>query len=385
LKPRRGKRATKAASASHISLFSGAGGLDLGIEKAGFSTLAFVEKDAAARATLVLNREHFSKSEAPVLNDALSTSGKDLLNASGLSVGQLDLLSGGPPCQPFSTAGHRLSIVDPRGSLFGRYLQVVSELRPRFFLLENVRGLLSAALEHRPLARRDAGNKPIRPTEVLGSFLNLVILPEINERLGYEVAYGLVNAADYGVPQARERVVFIASRDHELKSASIMDLMPPTHTSGVAKGRRSHVKLGEALRDLNDDGASMDYSPERKRVFDLIPEGRNWRFIRDEIGDSKLREVMGGAYSSTGGRVGFWRRLSWGKVSPTLPASPVQKATGLCHPSETRPLSVREYARVQQFRDDYAFAGSVAAQYRQIGNAVPVGLAEAMGKAVMAL
>jgi DNA (cytosine-5)-methyltransferase 1 len=180
-------------------------------------------------------------------------------------------------------------------------------------------------------------------------------------------------------------VVFIASRDHELNGATIKELMPPTHTSGTPNGLQPHVTLRGALEGLNDDGAKMGYSPERKRVFDLVPEGRNWRYIRDEHGAKVLRKVMGGAYDSTGGRVGFWRRLSWEKVSPTLPTSPVQKATGLCHPDETRPLSVREYARVQQFPDDYAFAGSVASQYRQIGNAVPVGLGKAIGDAVARL
>jgi len=371
---------------SHISLFTGAGGLDLGLEQAGFETLSLVEKDAPARATLRLNKEHhFSGLPDQVFEDVLSLSGEDLLNASGLGVGELDLLSGGPPCQSFSTAGHRLSVEDPRGSLFGRYLQLVGELRPRFFVIENVRGLLSAALEHRPLAERGPGNPPLRPEEELGSLLQLVILPEIIDRLGYEVAYGLVNAADYGVPQARERVVFIASRDHELNGASITDLMPPTHTSGTPSGLRPHVTLRNSLEGLSESGPGMRYSPERKRVFDLIPEGRNWRYIRDELGDEFLRKAMGGAYDSTGGRVGFWRRLSWDKVSPTLPTSPVQKATGLCHPAEIRPLSVREYARIQQFPDGYEFAGSVASQYRQIGNAVPVGLGKAIGEAVARL
>ena len=347
--------------------------------------MAFVEKDPAARTTLERNRNRFAIPAARVFEDVLDTSGEDLLNAGGIGAGELALLSGGPPCQPFSTAGKRMSLVDPRGSLFGRYLQLVSELTPRFFVIENVRGLVSAALRHRPLDLRGGGHLPLRADEELGSLLKLAVLPEMTGRLGYEVSFGLVNAADYGVPQARDRVVFIGSRDHELAGASIDELMPPTHTRSSPNGLSPWLTLRDALKGLHDDGPRMGYSPARKRIFDSIPEGRNWRYIRDELGDAALRDAMGGAYDSTGGRVGFWRRLAWHKVSPTLPTSPVQKATGLCHPDETRPLSVREYARIQQFPDDYEFAGSVAAQYRQIGNAVPVGLGRAIGEAMARL
>ena len=375
---------------SHVSLFSGAGGLDLGLGHAGFATLVAVEKNRYARATLQANREHFRSPDFTLFEDVDDLTGEDLLTAAGVQRGGLDLLSGGPPCQPFSTAGHRRSIVDPRGSLFGRYLQLVGELEPRFFVLENVRGVLSAALRHRPLALRGNGHWPLAPDEQLGSLLSQTILPTIRDRLGYQVTYGLVNAADYGVPQIRQRVIFIGSRDHELGEAgrtpAIAELLPPTHAKIPTLGLPAWRTLGDAMKGLVVAEPEVSkYSPTRAGVLGQVPSGKNWRYIRDNFQDDYLRSVMGGAYASAGGRVGFWRRLSFENPSPTLPASPIQKATSLCHPTETRPLSVREYARVQQFPDDYAFAGSTSAKYVQIGNAVPVGLAEAVGAAVARL
>ena len=126
----------------------------------------------------------------------------------------------------------------------------------------------------------------------------------------------------------------------------------------------------------------MEYSKERKRIYKMIPPGKNWRYIRDseKFTIEDLKNAMGGAYTSTGGRVGFWRRLSYDKWSPTVTTSPVQKATGLCHPTALRPLSIKEYARIQGFPDNWEFAGSIASQYRQIGNAVPIPLGSAIGK-----
>ena len=373
---------------SHVSLFSGAGGHDIGLEKAGFTTLACVEKDASALRTLRTNRESLGL-DTEYFEDVTAISGEDLLTAAGLGVGELELLSGGPPCQPFSTAGARQSVLDARGNLFGRYLELVGEIQPRFFVLENVRGLLSAALRHRPLDQRGADHPELEPEERLGSLLNDAILPALQESLGYQVTFGLVNAADYGVPQVRQRVLFIGSRDHELGSGPgagqpIEWLMPPTRSQDVLSGLPGRETLREALtQPLNESGGCLSYSSERRKIFERVPAGANWRYLRDNFGDEYTRTVMGGAYGSGGGKVGFWRRLSWDKPSPTLPTSPIQKSTGLCHPDETRPLSVSEYARIQQFPDTHEFTGTVASKYRQIGNAVPVGLAEAVGQAVM--
>ena len=373
---------------THISLFTGAGGLDLGLEQSGFTTVVAVEKDNHARETLQSNRACYRYPFFELFRDINETSGEDLLTSAGLRRGDLDLLSGGPPCQSFSTAGHRQSMTDPRGNLFGRFLDLVGETLPRFFVLENVRGVLSAAIRHRPLRLRGKGHAPLEPEEELGSLLDLVILPWITELLGYQVTYGLVNAANYGVPQNRNRVILIGSREHELfgrdASPEIESLLPVTHSKTGAGALPEWKTLGQALDGLEQTNPEfVNYSPARAEVLERVPQGRNWRFLRENFGDGYLRSVMGGAYSSTGGKVGFWRRLSFDNPSPTLPTSPIQKATSLCHPIETRPLSVQEYARVQQFPDGFEFVGTTSSKYVQIGNAVPVGLGKEIGGAVM--
>jgi DNA (cytosine-5)-methyltransferase 1 len=265
---------------------------------------------------------------------------------------------------------------------------MVHGTRPRFFVFENVRGILSAAIRHRPLHLRGPKAEPLDDEEELGSALKKVILPTLRDELEYEVVYGLVNAADYGVPQKRDRVLFFGSRDRELGSdrwpffeTAIERLMPATHSRDGTNGRPEWKTLGDALQGLRDDNPEfIPYSDARRRVLELVPPGKNWRFLRDNYGHEYLKEIMGGAYLAEGGKVGFWRRLDLAKPSPTVPASPIQKGTCLCHPLHTRPLSVREYARVQQFPDSYEFVGSTSSKYRQIGNAVPVGLGQAIGE-----
>ena len=371
-----------------LSLFSGAGGLDLGLEAEGFTTGIFVEVNRECRATLEANRSLFSAPLAPILGDITTLSAEDVLGAAGLSRGEVTLVAGGPPCQAFSTAGRRASVCDPRGSLFNDFVRMVEGIQPRFFVLENVRGILSAALKHRPLHLRGGSNPPLHDDEELGSFLRKLVLPALRERLGYEVVYGLANAADYGVPQMRWRALFIGSRDKELGSLDswpeempLTEIVPATH--GAAPGLEPWLTLDDALRGLAEERPEfVRYSPKREAVLKLVPAGKNWRYLRDTRDDGYLRDVMGGAYNAGGGKVGFWRRLSFDKPCPTVPASPIQKGTCLCHPVHTRPLTVREYARVQQFPDDYLFTGSVSAKYTQIGNAVPVGLARAVGLAL---
>lgn len=375
---------------TNISLFSGAGGLDLGLEAEGFATPVFVEIDRYARATLEANLHLLHCPEARLLGDITELSPQDVLDAAGLCPGEATLVAAGPPCQSFSTAGRRGSITDPRGSLFSHFVEVLEGIRPRFFLLENVRGILSAALKHRPLHLRGPGNLPLDEDEELGSLLRKVIIPGLRERLGYEVVYGLVNAADYGVPQVRRRALFLGSRDAEFGShrwlpgaMPLAELMPPTHAEGLVLGRRPWLTLRDALTELAENEPEyVRYSRGREAALERVPPGKNWRYLRDTYGHEYLKEVMGGAYDAGGGKVGFWRRLTFDKPCPTVTASPIQKGTCLCHPVETRPLTVREYARAQQFPDEYVFAGPISSRYSQIGNAVPVGLARAVGRAL---
>lgn len=365
-----------------ISLFSGAGGLDLGLERAGFETRVMVEVDRDARATVEANRQFFGGRDFPILDDITQVSPHEILEQAGLAPGEATLVAGGPPCQSFSTAGRRQSLGDPRGSLFIYFADVIQVARPRFFVMENVRGLKSAAIKHRPLNERGPDHPPLEPQEEPGSALRVIL--EQFDSLGYQYVWGIANAANYGVPQLRERLIIIGSRDHELPAVarSSVDLLEQTH------GPDDYVTLGDAIAALPPhEPTGTRYSPARAEVFSRIPEGQNWRYIRDsaEFDDAYLREIMGGAYHADGGRVGFFRRLSRFEPAPTLPTSPVQKSTGLCHPTELRPLSVQEYAAVQQFPCDMQFSGSVASQYKQIGNAVPVGLGEAIGKALVKL
>jgi len=373
-----------------VSLFTGAGGLDLGLEGEGFSSRAFVEIDRDAQATLRTNRDLWSVPDAPILGDITQLTADQILQTAGLAPAEAILVAGGPPCQSFSTAGRRGSVTDPRGTLLAHFARMIDGIKPRYFVFENVRGILSAAIRHRPLNLRLPGSSPLADDEELGSVLKRVILPMLRDELGYEVVYGLLNAADYGVPQTRQRVLFLGSRDREFGSdrwpfleMALPRLMTPTHSKSGEAGLPPWQTLGDALRDLEDPTVEfIPYSPNRRAILDKVPAGKNWRHLRDTRGDDYLRTVMGGAYGSDGGKVGFWRRLDFNRPSPTVPASPIQKGTCLCHPVETRPLSVSEYARVQQFPDEYIFEGTVASKYRQIGNAVPVGLASAVGRAL---
>lgn len=355
-------------SRSVISLFSGALGLDLGLEAAGFDVRVAVERNRFACETIRANRPDLPLIDRSI-EDVHTT---EILEAGRLEVGEPTLLTAGPCCQAFSTAGQRASLEDPRGVLFRHFLRVVREARPRFFVMENVRGILSAAIRHRPLKKRGPGFPPLQPDEELGSAFSL-ILRDL-ESLGYYVVFGLLNAADYGVPQTRERVVFIGSRDLEL-----VKIPSPTHREAGGRGFEQWVTLRDALAGLRS--YQSDYtplSPRNLRYLERIPAGGNWRSLPKTMQE----RALGGAYRSWGGRTGFLRRLSWHRPSPSLPTRPDSRATMLCHPRANRPLSVKEYARLQQFPDDWQFSGGLPQQYKQIGNAVPVGLGVAVGVAL---
>ena len=347
-----------------ISLFSGAMGLDIGMGNAGLNVVVGQDFDNACVETMKANGHNV------LSGDIRDIQPQELLDIAGLNVGEPFMICGGPPCQPFSTAGKRLGINDPRGSLFMDFIRMIDYIRPRFFVMENVKGIMSAPLKHVPTAERDDND----PDQRLGTVLD-VILAEF-DKLGYKTVYGLLDAVNYGVPQFRERFVLIGSRDHE-----DIFLPVPTHFQAHQNPAYRWKTVGDAIRDL--EGVSSEcatLSPERKKYLHMVPEGGNWRDLPEEL----IPAAMGGAYASGGGKVGFYRRLSYTQPSPMITTSPAQKATMLCHPKFDRPLSVKEYARIQQFPDDWVFVGTTAAKYRQIGNAVPVGLGTAIGLAVLA-
>lgn len=332
-----------------ISLFTGAMGLDIGLIRAGMNITIGQDFDTVCVSTAVANGHNV------IGGDIRGIQAADLLEKTGLAVGEPFLICGGPPCQPFSTAGKRLGINDPRGSLFMDFVRMIDYIRPRFFLMENVKGLISSKTQ-------------------FGTALD-VVLSEF-DKLNYKTVYGLLDAVNYGVPQFRERLIIIGSRDGE-----DVFLPFPTHFSMHQNAAYRWQTLGSVIKDMETSpGPCASFSLDRLKYLRMLHEGENWRNLPDDV----VEAAMGGAYHSGGGKVGFYRRLSYNEPSPTLVTSPVQKATMMCHPTQDRPLSVKEYARIQQFPDDWILTGTVASQYRQIGNAVPVGLAEQIGRAIIA-
>lgn len=346
-----------------ISLFSGAMGLDIGLGKAGLNVVIGQDFEPSCVETMKANGHNV------LGGDIREIKPETLLELTGLHVGEPFMICGGPPCQPFSTAGKRLGINDPRGSLFMDFIRMIDYIRPRFFVMENVKGIVSSPLKHVSTKERVKDD----PEQKLGTVLD-VILSEFN-KLGYKTVYGILDAVNYGVPQFRERFVLIGSRDNE-----DIFLPIPTHFQMHQNPDYRWKTVGEAIKDLeNNPGEYTPLSGDRKKYLHMVPEGGNWRDLPEEV----IPIAMGGAYESGGGKVGFYRRLSYKQPSPTITTSPAQKATMLCHPRQDRPLSIKEYARIQQFPDDWKFTGTISAQYRQIGNAVPVGLAEAIGRAII--
>ena len=346
-----------------ISLFSGAMGLDIGLGKAGLNVVIGQDSEPSCVETMEANGHNV------LGGDIREIKPETLLELTGLHIGEPFMICGGPPCQPFSTAGKRLGINDPRGSLFMDFIRMIDYIRPRFFVMENVKGIVSSPLKHVSTKERVKDD----PEQKLGTVLD-VILCEFN-KLGYKTVYGILDAVNYGVPQFRERFVLIGSRDNE-----DIFLPIPTHFQMHQNPDYRWKTVGEVIKDLESDpGEYTPLSGDRKKYLHMVPEGGNWRDLPQEI----IPVAMGGAYDSGGGKVGFYRRLSYSQPSPTITTSPAQKATMLCHPKQDRPLSIKEYARIQQFPDDWKFTGTISAQYRQIGNAVPIGLAEAIGRAII--
>ena len=353
-----------------ISLFSGAMGLDLGLEAAGLDIALALECNPFPVATIARNRPSLPLIDRPIED----VSSCEILETAQLEPGETFAVVGGPSCQVFSTAGQRKSLGDPRGTMFQHFVRVIHETQPEFFIMENVQGLLSAAVRHRPLKQRGPGYPPLEEEEELGSAFRVVA--ETLRHLGYYCVFDVLNAADYGVPQTRRRLVIVGSRDGRK-----VRMPEATHHSEAADGLAKWRTLGEALEGLNENDPDFYlFCPTKERYLKLIPEGGNWRNLPEDLKGIAL----GRAFQSWGGRSGFFRRLSRERPSPALTTRPDSKATTLCHPTELRPLTVGEYARIQQFPDDWVFEGTSRKKYEQVGNAVPLGLGTAIGNALVA-
>lgn len=353
-----------------ISIFSGAMGLDLGLERAGFVTKIAIDIDKSACATIRRNRPNL-----PIIEgDINKIAADEILEEAGLKRGEVTLLAGGSPCQSFSTAGRRRAFDDIRGKVLLRFIELVEEIQPKYFLLENVRGILSAKIKSRPSNEIGEGFPPLQEDEKKGSVLRYIL--ERLEKTGYKINFDLLNSADYGVPQNRERVVFIGCR-----SNTPVILPKPTHSKNPKSGQKPWKTFGDLIEELGTvEHTYKPYGSDRMKYMRLIPRGGgNWRDLPKEV----VIEAMGKAYYSGGGKVGFFRRISLDKPSPTLLTSPTHKSTNLGHPLEDRPLSIEEYRAIQEFPPDWIIHGSIADQYKQIGNAVPVGLAYCLGCSIV--
>jgi len=352
-----------------LSFFSGAMGLDQGLEKAGIHVLLACEIDKTCRRTITANRPDIG-----LLGDIWKYSADEIRNAAGLKKNDdIDIIVGGPPCQAFSTAGARRGFADARGNAFLRYVEIILELRPKFAVIENVRGLLSAPMLHTPHADRGADWTPDTEEQSGGALYHVLQLLRAG---GYGVSFNLYNAANFGVPQSRERVILICSRDGK----KLPHLMP-THSQDGSYGLPQWKTLRDAFDGLDPKVGDHEVFPEnRLRFYRMLGPGQYWKHLPPEL----HREALGGSLDSGGGKTGFYRRLDWNKPSCTLVTSPTMPATDICHPEEDRPISVQEYKRIQQFPDEWILCGALTDQYKQIGNAVPVGLGEAVGKAILA-
>lgn len=344
-----------------ISLFSGAMGLDLGLEQAGFESKLALEIDADAVKTIRRNRH-----DLPVIEDSVvDVSGKDILEKSGLNHGEVPLLVGGPPCQAFSVIGKRRGIDDSRGRMVYEFIRLVNEVSPRAFVMENVRGILSMALK--PKSSESATSEE----KENGSLIKDVISKF--EDIGYRVDCFVVNAVNYGAPQLRERVLLIGNR-----VGGMADFAQPTHSNRPEDNLPPFKTLGEVIGgDFEDpDPSLLNFSPRKLRYLSMVPEGGNWRSLPEDI----QKESMGKSWYLKGGRSAYWRRLSFNFPSPTVVTMPNHAGTSMCHPLETRAISVGEAAAIQEFPRDWLFEGSAQSKFKQIGNAVPVRLGRVLGE-----
>lgn len=349
-----------------LSFFSGCMGLDLGLEKEGIEVILACEVDKAARRTIESN-----KPDIALIGDIRDYSARQIREKAGLALQEdIDVIVGGPPCQAFSSAGKRQGFNDERGNIFLTFIDLIIELKPKYAVIENVRGLLSAPLKHRPHNMRGDKNLPLSPEEKRGGAL-LHLTRKLKEA-GYSFSFNLYNAANFGSPQSRERVVIICSRDGKK-----LPYLTPTHSENGLYELPKWRTLREALQGLPTDGHCFVKFPEKRlKYYRLLKPGQYWRDLPTELHE----EALGASYHASGGKTGFYRRLAWDKPSPTLVTHPAMPATDLAHPEEDRPLSIQEYKRIQEFPDDWIIEGSLLDQYRQVGNAVPCSLGRAIGR-----
>ncbi len=323
-----------------LELFAGAGGLAVGMEKAGLKCVALNEIDKHACATLRNNRPKWNVLEGDIKNFTFS----EYYN-------QVDVVTGGFPCQAFSYAGKRLGFEDARGTLFYEFARVIKEVNPPICIGENVKGLFN----------HDNG-------KTLQGMISIL------DEIGYNVVpVQVLKAINYKVPQKRERLILVGIRkDIDLKYEYPKPYKKIYNLSDA-------LKKGELFESNVHKSSGAKYPESKKSVLDLVPPKGYWRDLPIDI----QKDFMGASFYLGGGKTGMARRIGWDEPCLTLTCSPAQKQTERCHPDETRPFTVREYARIQTFPDDWQFSGPMAQQYKQIGNAVPVNLGREVGYSII--
>ena len=368
-----------------ISLFTCGMGMDVGFEKAKFQTVYTNDITKFACNTIRQNRSEIPCDEGDITN----ISSKEILKKSKHKKGEIDVVIGGPPCQSFSTAGARKGLEDKRGMALLEFIRVIRDVQPKFFVFENVPGLKSIAKKHISFYdRMSVDKKTLSSDQQYGSLFG-EILDEFNKLKKYKSDWDILNSADYGVPQKRKRLILIGSKTMDpkiifekiKKNAKFAD-----PKKAEEEGKKPWKTLRDALDGLKDDKMERTEFPKWGKYLKHIPAGGCWVDLPENL----KKEAMGRAANSDdpkrkgkqGGRTGFFRRLSWDKPSPTLVTSPSQMGTCLCHPDEDRPLTVKEYAKLQGFPAGWKFIGSTSQKYRMIGEAVPVPLAKVIAKTV---
>lgn len=323
-----------------LELFAGAGGLAVGMEKAGLKCIALNEIDKHACETLRKNRPNWNVLEGDIKNFNFSK-----------YYNQVDVVTGGFPCQAFSYAGKRLGLEDARGTLFYEFARVVKEVNPPICIGENVKGLLN----------HDNG-------KTLQGMISIL------DEIGYKVVpVEVLKAINYKVPQKRERLILVGIR----KDINLKYEYPKPYKK--IYNLKDALKKGELYNANVPKSIGAKYPESKKNVLDLVPPKGYWRDLPVEI----QKDFMGASFYLGGGKTGMARRIGWDEPCLTLTCSPAQKQTERCHPDETRPFTVREYARIQTFPDDWEFSGPMAQQYKQIGNAVPVNLGCEVGYSII--
>lgn len=341
-----------------LSFFSGAMGLDIGMRNGGIPALLACEFNKYCRMTIARNVPDIA-----LIGDINKYSAEEILRFAKIPKDRkVDVIFGGPPCQAFSTAGAQRALNDERGNVFLRYIDVVEEIKPKYVVIENVRGLLSAPYPYKDI------EKPIK-----GGAL-CVILDRLKDT-GYTFSFELYNAANFGAPQIRERIVMIGKLGKKKVS-----YLSPTHEENGSYGLPKWKTLADALTPELKENHYIEFPEKRLKFYRMLKEGQYWK---DLPPDAQV-EAMGSKLKLGGGKTGFYRRLSFSKPSPTLVTNPTMPATDLCHPVENRPLSVEEYGRIQEFPDDWVICGPILEQYKQIGNAVPIKLGEAIARTIIA-